>query len=191
MESLRSQRQQRIRGAALRVVQSVPGGRAFEQAVRIRRFTRALRRLHRVLADTPIVGRYWMWAGLVLGWARHGAVLPHDVGDADFAFLREDHDRFRDSVPALIAAGFRPLFRFRNGEGRVTQHTFFRTGSNFEFLGRTWLKVRDHERELTALYGDWRTPQTDWRTDRDSPAVIARRDWTSPPYLWDGSVLDE
>jgi hypothetical protein len=60
----------------------------------------------------------------------------------------------------------------------------------FEFLGASWLKARDHDRELTALYGEWREPKTDWRTDRDSPAVTDRQPWSRPPYRWDGSVSD-
>lgn len=44
----------------------------------------------------------------------------------------------------------------------------------FELCGRAWLKVKDHERELTRLYGEWRVPRPDWDTARDSPAVVAR-----------------
>ena len=44
----------------------------------------------------------------------------------------------------------------------------------FDFCGRRWLKVKDHERELACLYGDWRTPRPDWETARDSPAIVAR-----------------
>ena len=44
----------------------------------------------------------------------------------------------------------------------------------FAFCARRWLKVKDHERELACLYGDWRTPRADWDTARDSPAVVAR-----------------
>jgi len=32
----------------------------------------------------------------------------------------------------------------------------------FQFLSRTWRKVVDHERELSVLYGDWRTPDRSW-----------------------------
>ncbi len=228
--ALRSRPHQRLNDAILRVLRRVPGGPGLERAVRMRRFTRGLRRLNRVLDASPMRGRYWVWGGLLLGWARQGGVLPHDVGDADFAFEAGDRERFLASVPSVIGGGFRPLFRYRNHDGHVTQWVFFRAGSNFEFfelepvadewryfgyfdfdvdepieieariprqelepfqlLGRRWLKARDHDRDLTALYGDWRTPQTDWRTDRDSPAVVSRRVWHRPPYRWDGDTTD-
>lgn len=43
-----------------------------------------------------------------------------------------------------------------------------------EMFDRRWLKVKDHELELEALYGDWRTPKADWQHVRDCPAIIAR-----------------
>jgi hypothetical protein len=46
-----------------------------------------------------------------------------------------------------------------------------------EFFGRRWMKPADHDQALTALYGDWKTPRLDWRTDRDSPSIVAREPW--------------
>jgi hypothetical protein len=41
------------------------------------------------------------------------------------------------------------------------------------FLDRTWLKVCDHDAELTALYGDWRTPgPAIERTERWDPSTF-------------------
>ena len=50
----------------------------------------------------------------------------------------------------------------------------------FELFGKRWLKVADHERELAAVYGDWRTPRLEWRTDRDSPSVTSREPHRAP-----------
>lgn len=195
----------------------------------MRRFRQNLRRLHRALAPTPINDHYWIWAGLLLGWAREGDVLSHDIGDADFAYLQDDRERFLASIPALIAAGFLPLFKFRNHHGTVTQYTFARHGSfeffelepigdrfhfygyfgfdedapieikaeiphqecvPFTFLGREWLKVRDHDLELQAMYGEWWVPQADWQTDRDLRAIVDRRPWLDGPPSWDGDLPD-
>lgn len=51
------------------------------------------------------------------------------------------------------------------------------------FLDRTWLKVRDHEAELTANYGDWRTPDPDWDY-LDSPCIVATEPWDSSSFHW-------
>jgi hypothetical protein len=48
----------------------------------------------------------------------------------------------------------------------------------FTFLDREWLKVRDHEAELTALYGSWRVPDPDWDYI-EGGGVIARERWTA------------
>jgi hypothetical protein len=52
----------------------------------------------------------------------------------------------------------------------------------FHFLGRYWLKPADHEAELTAIYGDWRTPDPDYDYMR-GPAIIERRPWDPSRYL--------
>lgn len=49
------------------------------------------------------------------------------------------------------------------------------------FLGRPWLKVADHDAELTALYGDWRTPNPSWNY-MDGPAIVAREPWDDSSY---------
>lgn len=51
----------------------------------------------------------------------------------------------------------------------------------FQFLGRTWLKARDHDLELRTLYGDWRTPDPDWNY-RHNRAIVDRRPWDMGSY---------
>jgi hypothetical protein len=176
-----------------------------------------LRLLNDALARTELAGRYWVWGGLLLGWAREGRVLPHDRGDADFAFSADDHERFLRAVPALIAAGFSYRGYYRNNAGEITEHVLERPGAHFdffrmadageryqyymygpdyddrgpwefigrvkrqelepfEFLGRTWLKPADHEAELEAIYGDWRTPNPRWCYLQEG-TLIARTRW--------------
>jgi hypothetical protein len=50
-----------------------------------------------------------------------------------------------------------------------------------DFAGRRWLKARDHDAELTALYGDWRTPNPDWDY-LQGPATVERRPWDASTY---------
>jgi hypothetical protein len=49
------------------------------------------------------------------------------------------------------------------------------------FLDRTWLKVRDVDVELTALYGDWRTPAPGFPY-MEAPTIVARRPWDDSSY---------
>jgi hypothetical protein len=193
-----------------------------DKRVRARVFERDLRRLHDILEDSGLAGRYWLWSGLLLGWAREGRILPHDVRDADIAYSAADDERFAAAVPALVAGGFRPWFSFRGNDGEIPVRMFVRHGAffefyrmtdqesgrgpvrryhlfghgedgpvevaaelprqelvPFEFLGRTWRKPADHEAELEAQYGDWRTPDTSW-SYLDEHTIVSRARWSPP-----------
>jgi len=93
-----------------------------------------LRRLADALRGTPLAGRFWVVGGLLLGWARQGGPLHSDLEDADFAYLDQDHDRFLDSVAALVRAGFRPRHRFSSAGGRYVEHRFRRGGVQYDFF---------------------------------------------------------
>jgi hypothetical protein len=185
-------------------------------------FVRDLQRLHDVLNATELAGRYWIFGGLLLGWAREGHLIGRDISDADFAVRREDLGRLNTAIPALNQAGFRCLFRFTNNDGEVTELTFMRRGAQFEFflltpgdhalryflygfdatgpvqalveeaddslvpfhfVGRTWLKPADHERELAATYGDWRARNKRWWY-LDQPNIVEREPWLNDDYAW-------
>jgi hypothetical protein len=213
--------------ATLRVLRKLPGFMVAERRPRSWLQKRTLQRLNDVLAETPLAGHYWLFGGLLLGWAREGRLLLHDFRDADFAYEAADDDRFAAAVPAIIEAGFEPLFRYRNSDSEYTEHSFKRAGSQFEFfrmtrdganwryhmydearlvemigqlaaqpleeiefLGRTWLKPVDHEAELVALYGDWRTPKPDWYSLDDDLGIVARRAWKYPDYRWSTPPAD-
>ncbi len=187
-----------------------------------RRFVADLQLLNDTLAQHGFADRYWLWAGVLLGWAREGAPLAHDR-DVDFALLPEDFARLVDLAAELRAAGFIPFRQFRNNEGTLTEVTFRRHAARFEFflftpsdggltfylygwppghlleiearladqervpldfLNRRWLRSRDVEDELTALYGTWRRPEPDWNYLEDMRAEIARRAWTNPDTTW-------
>jgi hypothetical protein len=47
-----------------------------------------------------------------------------------------------------------------------------------EFLGRTWQKPDDHDTYLTAVYGNWRTPDFGWDYTRDDPSIVEIHPWT-------------
>lgn len=108
-----------------------------DRAFRRRRFVHGLRRLHDALAGSPIDGRYWIWGGVLLGWARDGRVLDHDLDDADFAYADEDHERFLESVACLVRAGFGPMRRFSSGDGRYVEHVLSNGSARFEFFRLT------------------------------------------------------
>lgn len=97
------------------------------------RFGPDLQQINDVLSRSELEGRYWVWGGVLLGVAREGAPLAHDR-DVDFAILREDFSRLVKVIPALRAAGFRPLGQYRNNDGEVTELTFRKHGGRFEFF---------------------------------------------------------
>jgi hypothetical protein len=126
-----------LKGAVSRRLLKLPVlGRAFafvgDRLFR-RHFVPDLRRLHDALANTEMAERYWVWAGMLLGWAREGNLLSHDR-DADFALLAQDLPHLLKAIPALRAAGFQPLLQFRNNQGRMTELTLRRHAATFEFF---------------------------------------------------------
>jgi hypothetical protein len=100
----------------------------------LRRFTASLRRLHDTLETTELSGHYWVWGGVLLGWARDGAIMTHDCFDADFAVADRDFERLVSSVPEMVRAGFRCDRRFVNSNGEITELTFIRHGARFDFF---------------------------------------------------------
>jgi hypothetical protein len=197
-----------------------------------RRFAASLQLLHDTLVGTALAGRYWVWGGLLIGWAREGAPLAHDSRDADFCIRTADVAHLHGAVPALADAGFAPALRFVTNDGRAVEYCFARDGAKFEFfvlepaggrlryydfsdgaqddgpptqataeideqalvpfelVGRTWLKHADHDAELTAMYGDWRTPDAAWWY-MDDMAIVERTAWTRAGELaWNGDVRD-
>jgi phosphorylcholine metabolism protein LicD len=48
----------------------------------------------------------------------------------------------------------------------------------FKFYDRDWLKPDDHEQYLESVYGDWKTPCSDYTYYIDSKAIIQRDCWT-------------
>jgi len=193
----------------------------------VRRFISDLQDLNDALRNTELEGYYWVWSGLLLGWAREGAVLPHDCLDADFGVADCDFYRLVGAVPAIVRAGFRCDRRFISSTGQVTELTFIRHGARFEFfrmfpvdgrlhyymfnirlkgiteveaslpeqqmvpflfVGRTWLKPKDHELELRSVYGSWELPDPSW-SYLDTLGIEARRVSPHSHFDWrDGAV---
>ncbi len=100
----------------------------------VEKFASDLRDLHDAIASTDLHGHYWVWAGLLLGWARDGAILPHDCLDGDFAVRDTDFDRLVGAVPAILRAGFSCDRKFISDSGLVTELTFTRRGARFDFF---------------------------------------------------------
>ncbi len=92
-----------------------------------------LQLLNDVLATSALAGRWWIFSGMLLGWAREGALFRRDLHDFDFAFSGVDLDRFRVAMVNLMTAGFLPRYRYPGVLERCTAFTLVRHGTKFEF----------------------------------------------------------
>jgi hypothetical protein len=152
------------------------------KSVHARRFVEDLQLLNDVLATTTLRDRYWMWGGLLLGWAREGTILSHDIGDADFCYFEESEKQFEDVQQALIDAGFSRWFCYRRSEdGRVAERVFVRRGSKFEFF--RLYHVADGHSEY-HLFGNEGTAPTEYigrfpRPELEKFAFLDR-EWLKP-----------
>jgi hypothetical protein len=159
---------------------------------------RGLRTLHDALVGTPIDGRYWVFCGVLLGWARDGRLLSGDLLDVDLAYLDADHDRFLDSVGALVAAGFRTTERRSNSHGCYSVHKLQRRGIRYEFFrhdeahGRWRTSWFDAATELVSeTTAQPRVPfrflGREWRkvADHESQLEELYGDWRTPDPGWD------
>ncbi|MHB1553083.1 MAG: hypothetical protein ACYCSX_12400 [Acidimicrobiales bacterium] len=164
-------------------------------------FVADAQRLNDTLATSPLDGRWWIWGGMVLGWAREGHVLPFDDMDLDLAVLARDWPLLEASVTLIEEAGFRGVRRFRNHRGEVTELTFLRHGARFEFF-----KLWDADDALCyAVYGvfdgtaqavertiprqEWDTFEflgRTWRKSRDHEGELEHLygDWRTPDAGW-------
>jgi hypothetical protein len=112
----------------------LPEHRSLRKALHRFVFNRNLRKLNDLLERKGVGDRFWLSGGLLLGWARNGGVLPNDYKDADFGLRSEDRETFCALVPELIGAGFLPFRRFRDNSGRTTLWSFWKDGSQFDFV---------------------------------------------------------
>jgi hypothetical protein len=164
---------------------------------------RDLQLLNDVLAGSPLAGRYWLFGGLVLGWARERAVMGHDAVDADFAFLGSDEPLLEATFAHLVDAGFEPLYRFPGAGLPATEYSFKRGNRKFEFfrLDLHGDRLRFHNYALHGSGGpvmnvcelpaspleEVRFLERTWLKARDHEAELTGNyaDWRTPNPDWD------
>jgi hypothetical protein len=103
---------------------------------RYEQYVANLQLLNRVLADSPVAGRYGVFGGLLLGIVREGKPLPGDW-DADFYYLDTDAASFEASIPLLLNAGFERLYRFVANDRIAWEYSFLKDDAKFEFFRTT------------------------------------------------------
>jgi hypothetical protein len=128
-------------------------------------------------------------AALVLEQAGYGRLhrYTNNAGQVtEYAFAR--HEARFDFFLLFPDAGMssRRFFVYASGpdglmelEGRLMVEPL----EHFDFLGRRWLKPKNHEVLLTTVYGDWRTPDPNWSA-LDDGSIFARRRWNSTDHSW-------
>jgi len=164
---------------------------------------RFIRELNDALSRTPVRDRYWLWGGALLGWARWGRLLPHDV-DADFGYFAADRDALLAALPALERAGYRLSRTFRRNDGRITELVLTRAGLRFDFFE---LEPEDTDRARYWVYGwgEQITCSVPWNgltrrrflgrswwmpTDFDAFLTSIYGDWRTPNPAWN-CMLDD
>jgi hypothetical protein len=122
-----------LAGRRLRRRQRVKGRREI--------FADDLRRLNDALSETAFAHSYWVWGGMLLGWAREGRLLESDLFDADCAFVAGEPS-FEQAVQALVTAGFEPRARFCTNQGEPYEWRFVANDAQFEFFAMTPINGR-------------------------------------------------
>ena len=93
-----------------------------------------LQLLNDVLAASPLAGRYWMFGGMLIGWARDGDLIRGVDEDFDFVFHDADLDRFRYAITDLVRAGFLPRYKFPSVFEPASTLSLVRHGTRFDFF---------------------------------------------------------
>jgi len=168
-----------------------------------RSFVEDLMLLNDTLATTDLAGHYWVWAGLLLGWAREGRPLRHDSGDADFGVRSEELALFARAIPALADAGFEPSRRCITNDRRASQYQFLRDGATFDFCVMEPTEGRLHYYEFKAQFGQthiqalasipdqpleaFEVVERSWlkHVDHDAELTTLYGDWHTPDTAWD------
>ena len=120
--------------------------------------------------------------GVLLGLVRDGRLLPHDK-DLDVVVPIQQLQQAADALPAL---GWKPAwtavkavnFRsFVHSQHAITLDLFALVLSDYSW-GSHW-EILDPEPVLEQLYGlDWRTPDTEFDSTLESPALQVYNDYT-------------
>ena len=121
--------------------------------IRQRIIIKGLRLLNDTLRNSPAHNHYWVCGGVLLGWARDGALIKHDT-DVDFHYWHENTEKLNAGFDLLIAAGFKPSCRWRNIAGEITENVLTYKGIKFEFFSAH--KVNGNTR-CTVYTGNIRT----------------------------------
>jgi hypothetical protein len=166
-------------------------------------------------ANTAMDGHWHVYGGALIGWAREGQLLGHDLKDIDLAIDENNLPEMVEIIDALVGEGFtiphvfvsndgsvrevalerqevridlfvfRDVFGFWDNRGYGTVHGHSSELISYlprqpletiELSGLPWPKVCDHDCELTAIYGDWRTPDPTWLFG-DDHSLVAVSDW--------------
>jgi hypothetical protein len=108
--------------------------RVFGAQLAYENFRKNLLLLNDVLAQAEFGDKYWIFAGLLLGWAREGRVLARDCWDADFAYWQQDRAAFDSAAHCLVRKGFQFKQHWYNNAGVRTQSVFIKDNAKFEFF---------------------------------------------------------
>jgi hypothetical protein len=116
------------------------------------------------------------------GFAPHYR-FPAAVGEAtEYSFTRDDA-KFEFFAVEVVGDRFAwSNYGHRHGQPVMNRCEIpAQPLDELRFLDRTWLKVRDTDAELTALYGDWRTPAPGFPY-MEAPTIVSRHPWDDTSF---------
>jgi hypothetical protein len=157
--------------------------------------------VHNVLQGSALDGHWHLWAGALIGWARHGALLDFDLNDIDLAIDEAHLATLVALLPEFERAGLSVMQTYVSNDGAVREVALERDGVRvdlfvFRSIAGFWdyrvfgdlhgrpsefvCRVARQPLEMITLAGlQW--PKS---ADHDTELTSIYGDWRTPNPAW-------
>lgn len=132
---------------------------------------RSVSKGHDALVDSELLDRCWIFGGALLGWAREGSLLAHDLDDVDFGVRREHEQHVLDAIPRFRKHGFVLWRVYRSNDGRLQEVSLRRRSPIFSRLDFFLLDEVDGFWEYSVFGTNQGGRETEWLESRQRVSV--------------------